>query len=369
MTGGFVRFFLYLSLGGLIAFSFVRNARTEFHQNRYNSIVGIADGSTQLPFSKRRLLVDAASMLSTVVPASGWNAVSNTIDGSSRLTRFFRTRSKWPREHDPLLISATLLIAASAAGFIAVCRRLTMQLYEMPAAGALAVAVVLGFALQGGAGWGEYQWYPYDIPHAFIFNGALCLMLSGRRIALLAVFAAATYSKETSILLVPAYLMSVQQFRPRRDLAMVGLMIALYAAIRLMIDARFGGPPKDYFALWRNIHMVGEAALYNHWPLPIYLIAAVCIFKSWPNVPVVLRRWSFLIVVMVGICLFKGWVEELRAYTEVMPIAGLIVLQALCAQVGLSRFWSARTLGKTLSIGWTPRTLLPSAEPSAAVTA
>jgi hypothetical protein len=309
---------------------------------RFSNIVRLADGSVGVPFSRRRLLPDAARALSKVTPPGVWAAFDRQVRGDGPLSPTLRrvmARVKWPPEHYPLLLSAFAVMWASALGFMLTCRWLVTYFYRCPVWLADAAGLLFGVALLGGNGDWHYCGYAYDFPQAFVFALTLAGILARRPWFLLA-FALAAYSKETSVLLIAAYALLRWDRRSAQFWLTSGAMVAVFAALRLSIHQRFpAGPGPDVFWLpVRNLKYLAVHVIGSAWSWPFLAVGMARFLGRWRHYPAELRRLSLLAVPMLGIAFFKGWFEELRQYLELLPIFGLMVMQWLLREAGYGRF-------------------------------
>ncbi len=79
------------------------------------------------------------------------------------------------------------------------------------------------------------------------------------------------------------------------------------------------------------------------WAWWIVLFAVARMFCMLGDLPRVLRRLVVpLLGTMLGLCFLYGWIDERRAYYEVLPIAGLVVLQWSVAELGLAHLMRPR---------------------------
>jgi hypothetical protein len=143
----------------------------------------------------------------------------------------------------------------------------------------------------------------------------------------------ACYTKETAILLLPAYLL-LRPHDARRTLITIGVLAAAFVAIRFESQSRFpaGGP-----AFWwpgRNLQWIGWTTFFDSWVVVLVALGVayvVSLRREWPRD---LRRLSLLVPLMLLPAFFKGWIEERRQYLEMLIIAGPLVLQSLDAALG-----------------------------------
>ncbi len=340
MKQSLILLLIYVPAAVVVAGVWTYWAQTENQENRWGSIVAIADGAAPLPFVKRRLLCDGARIVARLVPVSLWTRASQTIDAQPRLTRLVREHLGWARRDDPLLLSATALIAFSVLGFMVAVRGITRIVYEPSVRLANLTGLILGFALLGGGSEASYG-YPYDIPHACVFAAGLAALLSGSP-WLFPAFAAAAYSKETAMLLIPGAVL-VHQGRPDWRLALrVGTLIVLFVLIRKAVDQAYGPGSGAFWFPKRNLKLVFWNLVFGCWIMPVLLIAAVRVVRLWHAFPVRLRRLAYLAVVPLGAAAFKGWIEERRQYMELLPILGPLAVQWVFLELGLDRLCQVR---------------------------
>jgi hypothetical protein len=315
------------------------------YSTRFCSIVRLAQGKALSPFVRRRLLADLARGLAAVVPDSLWEPLRRRVrglPGGPPWLRLLLRRQGWRAEDIPLLGCAYLLIAGSVLGFMLTCRWLVNVLYEAPPWLADLAALVLGAALLGGNGDWHYCGYPYDFPQAFVFTLTLTAMLARRWWFLLG-FAAAAYSKETSGLLMVAYVLLAWDRRCLRFWACLALQAVVFIGIRGWLEIRYPAPqpPGGFWALGRNLKYLSFPVFYS-WSMPFFVVGLARLVSLRGYFPSALKRLCVLAVPLVGMALFKGWLEELRQYLELLPIAGLLLLHWCLHEAGYGHLLKAR---------------------------
>src|SRR5262249_55528930 len=137
----------------------------------------------------------------------------------------------WPAERNPELVVGSFLIWLSLLGFLLVIRRLVGLAYQSPAWLGHLAALAAGVLVLGGS---DSRWASslYDIPTLFVSPLTLPAIFLGRWWLLLPAFALACHSKETAVLLIPAYAW-VNRAHPNRwqNWLVLGLMVALYGGL------------------------------------------------------------------------------------------------------------------------------------------
>jgi hypothetical protein len=317
----------------------------EVYSARFCSIVRLAQGRAYSPFVRRRLLVDLARGLAAVIPSSWWEPLQRCARAPQEAPPWLGAllrRQEWKAEDIPLMGCAYFLIGCSVLGFMLSVRWLVLLLYEAPRGLADAAAVALGLALLGGNSDWHYCGYPYDFPQAFVFTLALAALAAGRRWYIL-VFAAGSYSKETSILLIAAYVLLARDRRSLRFWAGLALQAGLFAGIRGWLELHYPAPqpPAGFGALARNLKYLGLLPFYS-WPVPFFAVGVARMVALRRHFPPALKRLAVLAVPLVGIALFRGWLEELRQYLEMLPVLGLLVLQWCLHEAGHGHLLRAR---------------------------
>jgi hypothetical protein len=352
----------YLAVACAVTALWVHCARTEFqvdalevklpsggpYSAKFSSIVRLAQGRAFSPFVKRRLLPDLARALAALPPDSWWEGPRRWLrEGRSGppWVRYLLERQEWKEEDVPILACAYLLIGASVLGFMCACRWLTTLVYQTPPWVADLAGAVLGVALLGGNGDWHYCGYPYDLPNAFVFALTLAAMLARRRWFVLA-FAAAAYSKETSVLLIAAYLLLAPERRPARVWLTAGLLAAVYAAIRWWINRHYPTPEPQEGFWWvrRNLKYLGFLVFYS-WLVPFVAVGLARMWGLRRRFPAPLVRLCGLAVPLVALAVFKGWIEELRQYLELLPVFGLLLFHWCLHEAGLGHLLRVRGAG------------------------
>jgi hypothetical protein len=329
----------YVTTAILVSGYWIHCARTEAKADGYCSIVRIAGGTAPEPFVRRRLAVDLSRALAAAIPRRVWDAVGRGLDAPGRVGEITRRAvafdaQKWDRVDYPLLFSAYLVIGCSVLGFMYVCRSLIETFYVTPHWFNDVLGGLFGIALLGGNGDWHYYGYPYDFPNALCFALAL-LAIVHRRWWLWLVFPLAAYSKETAILLVPAYALRYgkEGTAEKRWFAVVGLLL-LFLVVRSWIALRYSVPSPSFWPIGRNARQIVKMIVGYGWLIPPLAISAYRMYLMRTAFPPYLLRVLSLLPFVVAVALFKGWIEEMRQYLEFLPVVGMLVVQWALTEMG-----------------------------------
>ena len=316
----------------------------------FNSIQQMADGTAAKPFVGRRLMPDAALALTRVLPPPESPVWDRFLGLDERSASYFAKdhiaiSTGWSMQKLPLLGASMAVMAASVFGFILVCSCLIRQLYVVPPWLTDVFSGLFGIALLGGCNDLHYQLYPYDFTQAFVFSLTLLGILKAKW-WLVPAFVLAAYSKETSALLIVAYVLITWQagvWRSWRWRFRVALLAGLFIAVRGYIAWRYPGfEARKFWYPFRNVHWLVLNTVISSWVVPFLLIPVVRIVRSLDRLPPSLARLAWLIPILVGVAFFKGWLEELRQYTELFPIGALIVTQWAMTELGVGHLMVPR---------------------------
>jgi 2-polyprenyl-3-methyl-5-hydroxy-6-metoxy-1,4-benzoquinol methylase len=352
---------LYGGVGLAVLMAWVWQARTEGWDGQmretWPSVAANAAGQAPNPFVGRRLLPEVAQLLARLIPESAVGWLDSDTDFARSAKHLLVHKLNWRPDAIPLMLAATLLWYASVVGFMLAVRKLVELLYAGPGWVPHAVGLALGVALLGGSAGhtdslypasGPMRWfsYHYDLPQACVFAVGLVGVV-GRRGWLWAMFPIAAYSKETSALLIVAYVVVPVAYHWRWKAAGAAGLVAIFVAVRLFVRSRFPSPPEfDFFYPLRNLELVVvHGGLFQSWWLPVYAVFGLAVLRQWGRFPVELRWLLVLIPLEVGACFVKGWLEERRAYYELLPVVGILAIQTVLLEARLG--WLMRSRADT----------------------
>lgn len=178
--------------------------------------------------------------------------------------------------------------------------------------------------------------YPYDTPAIFFFVAGLVCLLREQWRWYYPLFVVATFNRETSVFLVFAFLLVWGRRLPGPQVAgHVLLQMVLWIGIKAALAHAFAASPgatvfQDQFRYNRQL---GLSLLHGNFHAARFLatmFGAVWLLVpiQWRHHPPLLRRLLWILVpFLVGMSIV-GVMDEVRIYSEVIP---LIVASALAA--------------------------------------
>jgi hypothetical protein len=175
-------------------------------------------------------------------------------------------------------------------------------------------------------------WYPYDLPHLFLFGSACLLVLEGLWIPVFLLFLLDLPVRETAIFLA-AVSVAVAWVRGERAKGItVGIaMAAAWFAFRLYIKHRFAGIALNE----AGVHVENLRNVLNpsHWPQMMsafgFLLIPLYLWHRWLSG----AQRAFLVGMLpcLAVTLAYGVWSETRIFSEwLMPAAVLLTAEAYC---------------------------------------
>jgi hypothetical protein len=174
--------------------------------------------------------------------------------------------------------------------------------------------------------------YIYDLPQLTLFSACLYLMFRQQWRLYFVFFMLLCLNKETSIIILLAYLANyVNNHAPRRLLIISLLHLLIYGAIRLLLDQVFQDNP----GVSMQIHIVDHANVFLErltFGTFSQLIAALFIITyGWVSKPIFLRRSLILAAPLSVLFLVGGSPGEYRVFYEVVYVLTLLVFHSIIA--------------------------------------
>jgi hypothetical protein len=302
---------------------FLRPALHHVGINQYERslFVDMVEGTAYQPYVHRVLLPLVVRGASALVPEDARASLASTIRRQHYLRRAFE-RLYWEPEQAHRYVVAALLMVLSYVGFAHFTARLAVASAGLP--DTLRTRAAVGTAaLLGLPPFFIYTSFPYDPPQLFLFALALFLLATRRAGAFAALFVACCLNKETAVLLIPIWALTMRDALPRgRYVGGVAWLSICYLAIKLSLVATFRDNPgavAELHGLDHNAHW-----LTRPWTLPDVVSWSTCgffFFFRWGEKPRFLKT-AFLCILppLVVLAFFLGYIDEWRGYYEAYPV-------------------------------------------------
>lgn len=174
-----------------------------------------------------------------------------------------------------------------------------------------------------------YGHYIYDPATLFLFSLGLVLVIEEHIILMLFFFPLLVLNKETSILLVPVFIIYQLKRMPNIKIFTISfIMTILWISIRILILKTFAsntGTIVEFHLFDHNLKLFANPAAAFFF-LIVILFLGVLISYDWKSKQGFLR-YGFLIVFcpLFFMSIFFGYVDELRQFYEAIPFAALLI--------------------------------------------
>jgi hypothetical protein len=181
----------------------------------------------------------------------------------------------------------------------------------------------------------------YDPMTLLLFTLGVYLIYIRSRLLYFLVFLLATLNKETSILLVPLFVLREQGVLRRWTLALLAAgQVLAFVGVKAAIAHALRGTPGSFveFHLYdHNLALVTQPAFYFK-TFGVVIPLALVIALDWREKPSFLRRGLLVCLLpLVAFALFLGYVDELRDYYEAYPFVVLLALPTVRKLLGGER--------------------------------
>ena len=319
---------LYAIASLVVLFVFlVRPGMTGHHRADFPDLVY---GTAHKPYVSRALVPLAVRGITVVTPEPVRAAVWRSLVG-----RNYVEAVGW---YDDFLFQfavATALMLACLVGFAWTLKRLSESVYDLPPVvhnlGPLGTLVVLPLFFR-------YYSYPYDPATLLLFALCALWLIRGRFVWFLAGVALASANKETSILLIPLFVLHARQ-RGRgipvaRALAVIGVWAAVRGALMWVYRDNPGAIVENHF-VEHTVWLVTKFPPAMRYTLVVALLFFLPLRDRWGDKPVFLRAGLgvTLAPLVVAGSVF-GFADELRGYYEAFPFLYLLALPSLARWLG-----------------------------------
>ena len=278
------------------------------------------DGTASRPFVLRTLLPSTIKIIRDQMPESL----------KSHIKLFFETR-RWFVEYlrTDKVIEYSIALTLSFIfflGFSFVLLRLAKYFYQgepflqhiVVFAGMLIIPLC-----------SAYGHYIYDPATLFLFSLGLLLVVEEYIIPMLFLFPLLVLNKETSVLLIPVFI--IYQFRrmPIKKIFTISFIMSfIWLLLRIIIMRAYEANPgtiAEFHLFDHNLRLFANpvAALFF---LTVIVFLGVLIFNDWKSKQAFLRS-SFLVVFcpLSFLSIFFGYLDELREFYEVVPFVALLI--------------------------------------------
>ena len=230
-----------------------------------------------------------------------------------------------------LLVQAGFVLAA-----LVVIYRATAMV-ATPAGALFAAALTVASVPWGFLSVGFRISYPYDLPTIFFTAAGLAAILSRRFDLLVAAIAIGTLNKETTVFLLPAYVVAEWRTTSRRVLLsralILGVAFALaYEVPRVLLQSAqpmlitvhsASGDPAGS-RVWLNLRhlLTGEPGdfIQSVWWVAMLHVPSLL---YWKQLPRPLKAAYLATPLFIGPLFFFGNIYELRLYNELIPLGAI----------------------------------------------
>jgi hypothetical protein len=327
--------FLYASASSLVMTLFVQRGGVLIGKANWLVMV---EGTAPRPFSYRTLVPTTTRLLlwAAALPPGGGGR-----DGTA-LTRAGDTAVQWATLNlaRPSAVAPGHVLEFAACfgvmfvalfGFALVLRRLVRAVYPTPPAVADLASLVALVIIP--AVFFRAENVIYDPMTLLMFTLGVYLIYIRSRLLYFLVFLLATVNKETSILLVPLFVLREQGVLRRWTLALLAAgQVLAFLGVKAAIAYALRGTPGSFveFHLYdHNLGLVTQPAFYVK-TFGVVIPLALMTVLDWKEKPSFLRRGLLVCLLpLVAFALFLGYVDELRDYYEAYPFVVLLALPSV----------------------------------------
>jgi hypothetical protein len=198
-------------------------------------------------------------------------------------------------------------------------------------------AAVPAIAAAGVVPWLSYTSHPYDFVSLLLFASILLLIQRSAWKAYLIVFTLACINKETAILntlVFATYFAAQRRVWTRLSLTLIGIQVAIFTALHLIIDYAFRNNPGvnvEIHLFDINLPMMQQwiRRPYGVEQLVTALIIGIALFYRWRDKPLVPRSALVIAVPFALMWPYVGVLNEWRAYTDLYPPMLLLILGSI----------------------------------------
>jgi hypothetical protein len=299
-----------------------------------DSIYGKADK----PYVYRTLLPTTVRILSTTIPESVRNSLSEKIESDVSLNKLFK-KLKWEKEFVVEYSFAMILMFLSLWGFSIAVRYLFYLFFSSPGWFADSVSIL---ALLGLPTMFQYTSFLYDFPLLFLFTLGLIFLYKQDWKTFLIIFVIGCFNKETTILLTMVFYFYYKT-KLNKDLIKKLLIaqVAAFSLIKIFLFIIFKDNPGtfvEFHLVDHNLRLLTGYDLTLAASLLGFLLTGydltlaasllgfvLLVFYKWKEKPDFIKTSLLAFIPLVFLSLFLGYIDELRDYYEVYPSVIILI--------------------------------------------
>ncbi len=285
----------------------------------------IMDGTAHRPYVARALVPLSVRMITALVPSPIRNATAESLRG-----REFIDTIGW---YDNYLFEFTLtsvVMLLFLVGFAWTLKRLTETIYDFPrAVNNLAPIVALFFLPL----FFRYFSYPYDPATLMLYAMAVLFLVQRRFGWFVVAIVLASANKETSILLIPLFVL-FEWLRERRipwgRLAIVAVAWGVVRGALMWLYRDNPGVLVENHFTEHTLWLLTKFPMAMRYTLVVVVLFAIPIRAGWREKPAFLKAGlAVTLIPLVVLGSIFGFADELRGYYEAFPFLYLLALPSV----------------------------------------
>jgi hypothetical protein len=312
----------------LVVGSFLRIGVNRFPRAMFPDMV---QGTAHKPFVYRALVPFVVRHVSASVPEGVRDGIDRYVrDPLLAQPPLARLKLNLDTVDWTELLAAVMVWYLSVLGFAWAFKKLARSVYRMDERFLDVLALTAVAALPTLF---RYYSYIYDFTHLFLFTACLVALKHERWQIYLPLFVLATFSKETSALLIPVCALACRRSLPGGRLAaFLGVQVLIFVGIKWLLAVHFAANPGGFV----RFNLLQHNLWMHPYRIPQFValgIIAAGVARDWASKPLFLRQCFVVIApVLLFLGLFLGYFDEYRIYYEAYPLV-LLLLAPVVAQL------------------------------------
>jgi hypothetical protein len=283
-------------------------------------------GKASKPFVYRVLLPATVRVLSAPVPQTLRNTISNKIEDSISLNKFFK-KLKWGKELAVEYSFAMLIMFLSLWGFSIAVRYLFILFYNTSSwfADSISVLALLGLPTMF-----QYTSFIYDFPLLLLYTLGLIFLYKQDWIKFLIIFLVGCINKETTILLTLVFFIYYKSGLEKELFnKLLIAQFAIFILVKSLLYFVFTNNPGTFIEFHLIDHNLRLLIGYDLTLAAAVLGLILLIFYKWNEKPNFLKTSLWMFIPLVVLTLFLGYLDELRDYYEVYPAVIIFIAHSI----------------------------------------